>query len=136
LIQRNSESKPLLREAMAIDEKKLGRENPLAATSVINLARAICRGSGDPGEGERLATRAIRLLAKDSGAQSWQVAQARVTHGICLTRLGRYDDAEREIRGGMQTMERLLGPSHWRVDSARVRMAELERARGQSGAAR
>ncbi|MEX2109529.1 MAG: serine/threonine-protein kinase [Gemmatimonadaceae bacterium] len=123
------EARSLLREALATDQKKLGRDNPAVATDLVNLSRAICRGSGDFEEGAQMSARAGALFAKHFGAESWMVGQARINRGDCLRRLRRFDEAERELYSGLQLLEKAFGNSHRRIDSARVRLEELERAR-------
>ena len=61
------------------------------------------------------------------------VVSVKVVPGTCLMRLRRLDDAERELRAGLGELERALGPSHWRVDTARVRLDELKRMRNPTG---
>jgi serine/threonine protein kinase/Tfp pilus assembly protein PilF len=125
---RASEAQAVLREAVSIDERKLGRDHPAVAIDLLNLARAVCR-QPPASDGALLAARAVRILTAHSGRDSWETGQARVVLGTCLTLERRLVDAERELRAGLQRLERHLGPGHWRVDSARARLAELERLR-------
>ena len=97
-------------------------------TVLMNLALAGCRGRATEADAA-LAGRAMDIFSR-SDPGSWMVAQARVFRGTCLTRLGHFAEAERELRGGLQVLERILGPKSGRVDTAKVRLAELERARG------
>ncbi|MDH5235425.1 MAG: tetratricopeptide repeat protein [Gemmatimonadota bacterium] len=121
------ESQTWLRRALATDEQKLGRDNPAVAIDLLNLAFAICRG-GATDEGAAVAARAAEIFARTEPG-SWAQGAARVARGACLTDLGRFDEAERELRAGTRILERVLGPTHRRVDSARARMAELDQAR-------
>ena len=126
------EAEGLMRRALAVDERKLGRENPAVGTDLLNLSLTLCRRGPSP-EGDALSARANRIIAAHERAGAWAVGQAQVVRGTCLMRLRRFDEAERELRGGLATLERALGPSHWRVDTARVRLDELERMRRRAG---
>lgn len=124
---RTSEAQVFLRRALAIDERKLGPNNPGVGIDLVNLAQTICRGSATE-EGVFLADRAARVFEKADPA-SWMQGQARLVRGQCLTRLSRFDEAERDLTFALHSLEHALGPRHRRVDSARVRLAELEHAR-------
>jgi tetratricopeptide (TPR) repeat protein/predicted Ser/Thr protein kinase len=121
------EAEVLFRRALASDERKLGADHPSVGIDLINLANVSCRW-GDAARGEPAARRAVKIFTSKSTPSGWEVAQARVILGICLTRLRRFAEADTELRGGIQGLEGALG-SHWRIDSARVRLAELERLR-------
>ncbi len=121
------EAQALMRRALAIDDRKLGRDNPGVAIDLMNLAQSICR-SGATNEGVTLAQRAADIFAR-TDPTSWAQGQARVVRGSCLTALMRYDEAERDLRAGMQWLVKGLGPAHRRVDSAKVRLTELALAR-------
>jgi tetratricopeptide (TPR) repeat protein len=116
-----------LRRALAADERKLGPDNPAVGTDALNLAQNICRAKPTQ-EGAALAKRAVTVF-QHADPTSWALGQAHVVHGTCLTGLGRLDDAERELTSGLAVLVRVLGPSHRRVDSAKVRIAELAEAR-------
>lgn len=124
---KHDEAVALLRRALAVDEQKLGRENPAVAIDLLNLSHAICRRRGTP-EAITLASRAARIFAA-SDPDSWSVGQARLQLGRCHLALGQLDAAERELKVAMNLLERALGPAHRRVDSARVYLGEVERAR-------
>jgi serine/threonine-protein kinase len=127
---RFDEAKVFLRDALLTDQRKLGGEHPEVGLEMMNLAKAICRGSSEYEEGERWAARAETILSKQPKDRAWTVGQARIMRGTCLTRLGRYAEAESEILNGTRALTAEFGASHWRVDSARARLTELERARG------
>jgi serine/threonine protein kinase len=132
---RFDEAKAVLRDALLADERKLGKNNPTVGAEMLNLSKAICRGSSSYQEGEQWAAEAIGILARQPGP-AWPVAQARVMRGVCLARLGRYDDAEREIGAGIAGLTAELGATHWRVDSARVRLREVQESRSAHRSAR
>lgn len=134
--RRNVEAEALLRQALAIDERTLGREHPDLAPSLINMARVICGGTGaasasSAAEAAEMARRAVQILTRDAGSGTWHAAAARVATGECLTMQRRFPEAEAEIVAGRQGLERALGPTHWRVDSARVRLRSLYLAWGK-----
>ena len=128
----HAEAQRLIRRALETDERKLGRDNPAVGIDLVNLSLALCRAGPSP-EGDALAVRAERILAAHDSAGSWPLGQVKVVRGTCLMRLRRLDDAERELRAGLGELERALGPSHWRVDTARVRLDELKRIRNPTG---
>jgi serine/threonine protein kinase len=124
---RADEAQVFLRRALSIDERKLGTNNPGVGIDLLNLAQTICRGRATE-EGAAFADRAARIFAK-ADPRSWMQGQARLVRGQCLTRLSRFDEAERDLKVALQYLEQGLGSTHRRVDSARVRLAELEEAR-------
>ena len=126
-IGKTSDAQVYLRRALAIDERKLGANNPGVGIDLMNLGQAICRGTATA-EGASLGERAADIFRRGQPG-SWMEGQARVLRGHCLTRLGRFDEAEKELQLGMKYLEQGLGPKHRRVDSARVRLAELAAAR-------
>jgi hypothetical protein len=54
-----------------------------------------------------------------------------VTGGRCLSQLGRFTEAERALLAGLRALQQTLGDTHWRVDSARVRLRDLYLAWGK-----
>jgi len=127
-----AEAQTFLRRALAVDERKLGPDNPGVGIDALNLAQSICRGRATE-EGAALAERAARIFARTDPA-SWTQGQARIVRGTCLTGLSRFDEAERDLRAGLRILERVLGPTHRRVDFAKERLSELQRARAATPA--
>ena len=107
------EAQVFLREALEADERKLGADHPEVGAELINLAKAICRGSSHYEDGERFAARAANVFAKAAGPESWPVGQARVMRGTCLTRLRRFGEAESEVRSGIGVLSKEFGATHW-----------------------
>lgn len=127
---RPAEAEGFLRRAYLTDQRKLGPDHPALGADLLNLSRVLCR-TGKAEEGEAMARRSARILARDAGPDSWPVAQARVTTGVCLTFLRRFAEAEAEILAGLRGIEAKLGRSHWRADTARVRLRTLYTAWGK-----
>jgi len=124
-----AEAETLFRRAAAADERKLGAESAALAADLVNLAFVSCR-AGDARRGESAARRALAIFSKHGSPSGWEAAQTRVTLGRCLIRLQRYDEAQILLLAGRDGLSRSLGATHWRVDSARARLVDLDRARG------
>jgi tetratricopeptide (TPR) repeat protein len=132
---RRFEAEELLRRALAADERKLGPDHPAVAVDLGNLARVACT-EPPSADGLSLAERAVRLQTMHAGAEAWETGQARVFVGQCHAVGRRFDDAERELRAGLRLIESALGTGHWRADSARARLAQLDRLRRRAGITR
>jgi len=128
-----AEAESLLRQAIASDERKFGPEHPVVAIDLINLANVSCR-AGKGTAGEPVARRAMDIFRRHGSPSGWELAQVKVILGICLTSLRRYPEADAELRAGIEGLEAALGASSWRVDSARARLGDLQRAwKGRPG---
>jgi serine/threonine protein kinase/Flp pilus assembly protein TadD len=127
---RPAEAESLFRRNVRVDQGKLGRDHPAVAVDLINLAGLVCR-TGGTAEAVELARRAQQIFERHHGPSSWEAAQARVTGGRCLSQLGRFTEAERALLAGLRALQQTLGDTHWRVDSARVRLRDLYLAWGK-----
>ena len=90
------EAETAMLEAVEIYSGTLGESDVSTALATLHLATVL----DDSGESERAAElfpQAIEALRARYGGDHWQVANARNRYGLCLLRLGRLEQAEREL---------------------------------------
>jgi len=97
------------RQAVALKEKILGRENPDVAISLGNWASALAKLKRLP-EALEISERAVRIADKSLGPSHPNAAFQRVSHAEILNAAGRFADAERFARASIQVFEREAGP--------------------------
>ena len=90
---RPSEVEPLLRRALAIDEKSYGSDHPEVATDLNNLA-GLLRQTNRPGEAEPLVRRALAIAEKSYGPDHPKVATALNNLAELLRMTNRLPEAE------------------------------------------
>ena len=101
----------MLREAIAIKEKLLGREHPSLATSLNNLANVL-RSMGRTAETEPLYRGSMAIQEKAFGRDHPHVATSWHNLGVVLREAGRYDEAEPLLRDAVAIWSATLGPDH------------------------
>src|SRR6185503_14739574 len=124
------QAESIYRRALAIDERKLGKDHPNVGRTLVNLSLLRC-SHGDASAGLPMAQRALAILSKESPADGWQLAAARNVMGVCLTTAKRYPEAEIAFTQALHTLEKALGPAHWRTDSTRARLRRMYVAWGK-----
>jgi len=67
------------------------------------------------------------------GATHPYVAIFRNNYGECLTKLGRYDEALKELRESQEGLVAAFGPEHDRVKKSLARIAAAETRTAQKG---
>lgn len=131
--QRAHEAIAHLETAIAI-RQELAPDAPTTRHSLANLADALS-AAGRPAEAEPLLR---DLLAKDAqrlGTRHVDVGDRRLTLGIALRKLGRFDEAHRELTAARDLFADLLGADHARVADVIMNLATLERDRRRPRAA-
>ena len=79
---RLAEAEPLMRRALAIDEKSFGPEHPNVAISLNNLAQLL-QATNRLAEAEPLMRRALAIDEKSFGPEHPNVARASTTWRRC-----------------------------------------------------
>ena len=104
---RPSEVEPLLRRALAIDEKSYGSDHPEVATDLNNLA-----GLLRPSEAEPLFRRALAIDEKSYGPDHPEVATDLNNLAVLLSQTNRPSEAEPLYRRALAIDEKSYGPDH------------------------
>jgi non-specific serine/threonine protein kinase/serine/threonine-protein kinase len=125
-----AEAESTYRRVIAIDRRKLGRDHPNVAISLANLSMLLCQ-RGRPAAGSPMADTAMGVARRHFHQDSWQLWATQNAVGICHAAAGRYQEAEATLLTVLRAYQRLLGPSHWRIDSTRARLSRVYRAWGK-----
>ena len=104
-------AEPLLRRALAIQEKTLGPEHPETATSLNNLAYLL-ESTGDYAAAEPLCRRALAVREQVLGPEHPDSATSCSDLAGLLADKGDYAAAEPLCRRALAISERVLGPEH------------------------
>jgi tetratricopeptide (TPR) repeat protein len=124
------EAEPLYKQALEIDEKALGRENPTVATYLNNLA-LLYYSQGKYAEAEPLYKRALAIDEKLLGPSHPDVAAALGNLGLLYSSQGKYAEAEPLYKRALAIDEKTLGPEHPTVAIRLNTLAELYRVQGK-----
>jgi CHAT domain-containing protein/Tfp pilus assembly protein PilF len=119
----------LLRTAMTVADATTGIEPLFLAGLALDLGgNALERH--DDGAARAWYERALREFARATGASVPGGAMARSRLALVAERAGRYEEAERTLRGALDDLERSLGPHHpWYLRS----LATLANLRDDAG---
>ena len=102
---------------------------PALASGLYDLGR-LRLDAGDPGAAEPLLRESLRMVRQMESLTGMLAADAAGTLGVCLTRLGRLEEAESLLADSLAQYERRLGETHPRVAQARRRLAEVMGSEG------
>jgi tetratricopeptide (TPR) repeat protein len=108
---RHAEAEPLMRRALAIDEKSFGPDHPNVAVALNNLA-VLLHVTNRLVEAEPLMRRALAIFQKSLGPEHHKVANALANLGELLRVTSRLTEAEPLLRGALSIHEKSLGPEH------------------------
>lgn len=106
-----ADAEPLLREALAIHEKSLGREHPDIGIRLNDLANLL-RHTGRHSEAERLYRESLAISEKAHGHEDPKVAVTLNNLANLLRQTGRYAEAEPLLREALKISEGKLGRKH------------------------
>ena len=110
-LARFSEAEPLIRRALAIDEKNLGQDHPVVARDLSNLAQLLQATNRLP-EAEPLMRRALVFLEKGLGREHPRVATGLNNLAQLLQATNRLPEAESLMRRALAIDEKSLGKDH------------------------
>lgn len=117
------EAETLYRETLAIQTESKSTYSESFSTR-NNLAMLLMR-QGDLVNAEREFITVLDATTETLGAEHPYVNIFGNNYGECLTRLGRYADAERMLLNTHARLAKALPPGHGRLVKARARLAEL-----------
>jgi eukaryotic-like serine/threonine-protein kinase len=132
--ERVADGRAALERAEEIRRQTLGTEHPLYAATVGALGDALA-SEGRLEEGLHKAQRAIEILtAHDENPVA--TASHRVDMAEILVALGRFEEAEREVKTALEVLQPALGPEHPHVGEAHGVLAAIAASRGDVAAVR
>ena len=123
----HDQTEPLLRRALAIDEKSFGPEHPDVATRLNNLA-LLLRATNRLAEAEPLYRRALAIQEKSFGPDHPNVATGLNNLAVLLRATNRLAEAEPLYRRALAIDEKNFGPDHPNVAIRLNNLALLLRA--------
>jgi len=123
------EADSLFLRALEIDEATFGSGHPNVALDKLNLGTHYC-DTGRPEMGVDLTADALRVLRATLDSGQFEIGVAGSAYGMCLGRMGRFTEGERELLEALRIVAEALGPDHARLHRIRVRLADLYDAWG------
>jgi len=120
----HKEAEPLMRRALAIDEKSYGPEHPEVATHLNNLA-SLLQATNRLAEAEPLMRRALAIDEKSYGPEHPNVACNLNNLAQLLEATNRRAEAEPLMRRVVTIVERSYGAEHPNVATALNNLASL-----------
>ncbi|HKQ80032.1 MAG TPA: serine/threonine-protein kinase [Blastocatellia bacterium] len=127
---RLEEAESLSRDALEIRRRWLGEDHPETILILVGLA-SILRDKGDCRAALPMYEEGIRRATALLGPDHLDVAGHKMSYGPCLTKLGRYRDAEEQLLTAHTRLQTVLGQQHWRTKLSLRRLVELYEAWGK-----
>jgi tetratricopeptide (TPR) repeat protein len=124
LLVKPAEAEPLLRRALAIQEKSLGPTHPETAVTLNNLANVLL-ATGRAAQAEPISRRALAALEAALGPTHMRIAISASNLGDILRARKDYSGARRLYERALAIEEDLHGPRHSVVDSYVLNLADL-----------
>ncbi len=125
------EAASMYREVIDIRERASGGVDPETWSPINNLAMLLMNNDGLE-EAEELFEKLMGMCEALLPPNHYYLALFRNNYGECLTKLGKYDDAQRAFQLSHPVIEATFGTTHPRTQKSRARMSALEQARNQS----
>ncbi len=98
-------AEPLLRDVVK-DQQAATQDSPAIANALTSLGWALIENSKE-NEAEPILREALKLRNDDLGRSHWETAYTQNLLGACLSRLGRFDDAEPMLLESYDTLHSL-----------------------------
>jgi serine/threonine-protein kinase len=125
-----NEAERLYREALAICRHRLGDDHPQTIFKLVGLA-SVLRDKNDCHAAEPLFKEAIRFGETSRQPNPRDLAGYRSAYAPCLTKLGRFREAEDQLRAAHTGLRATLGERHYATRLTIKRLAELYEAWGK-----
>jgi tetratricopeptide (TPR) repeat protein len=126
-------AEPLLKRALAIREKALGPEHPETAKTLSDLS-LLYFFEKNPAAAENYAQRALPLEQKAFGTESLEVSTTLNRLGISERDLGKFKEAETNLKRALTIREEKSAPDSWIVISLE-NLASVYSVQGQDAKA-
>jgi tetratricopeptide (TPR) repeat protein len=124
------EAEPLMRRALAIDEKNYGLDHPNVARDLSSLAQLLLR-TGRLEEAEVLMRQALTIDEKNFGKDHPNLARDLIILAQSLQGMNRVVEAEPLVRRAIDIDEKAFGPNHPNVARDLSNLAQLLQATGR-----
>ena len=102
--QRFDEALPLIEQAIAVDQSRLGPTHPQIADDFADLG-LVYAGLGRDGEAAQALTYAVELLNRGAGKDTSRVAYAELELANVLRRLGQTEDADAAFKDAKRILD-------------------------------
>jgi tetratricopeptide (TPR) repeat protein len=102
--QRFDEALPLIEQAIAIDQSRLGPTHPQIADDFADLG-LVYAGLGRDGEAAQALTYAVELLNRGAGKDTSRIAYAELELANVLRRLGQTEDADAAFKDAKRILD-------------------------------
>jgi tetratricopeptide (TPR) repeat protein len=119
-----------LRTALALHEALGKGRKPDAAVTLERLGRVLMN-RGEFAEAEPILRECLELRRQSLGAAHWLTYHTENEWGVCLARLGRYDEAEEALAASHAGLHSAFGAEDERTEAARQRLADLYESWGK-----
>ncbi|MBN8739223.1 MAG: hypothetical protein BGP24_09365 [Lysobacterales bacterium 69-70] len=126
---RSGEALPLFRQALAIADRKMGKDSISYAVMLNNLAVAQ-RRLGDYAAAERSYAQAMPLFRKTWPARDRVLCRVLADYGVLLTRMGKLDAAREPLLASYRDRAAAQGDDAEDTTLSLIALAELERRSG------
>ena len=123
-----AEALPLLQEVVAARGHGLVEESPELAAAYALLGRALAQ-QGRFQDALAAARESRRLRVGVMGADHPLVYASDNVIGDILARMGQHEEAQQVLTSSLAGLERTAGPTHFRTQQARERLARLQSSR-------
>ncbi len=120
----------LLRESLVMKQRLLGPSHPSTAVSLQNVADVL-EAKGDLAGAERYYRDALDVLTKALPATHWRLGSVRAGYGSCLTKMGRYPEAEALLLTAHDGLKASVGEKNTRTRKAVESLVALYEAWGR-----
>jgi tetratricopeptide (TPR) repeat protein len=120
----HADAEPLMRRALALDERTFGPDHPKVAIHLNNLA-ALLHATNRLAEAEPLMRRALAIDERGLGPEHPNVAIRLSNLAALLQATNRLAEAEPLLRRALAVAERSLGPEHSNVARDLNNLAQL-----------
>jgi len=127
---RHAQAEEILRETLRIQRGAETPDRSRLANTLAGLGRVLL-ARDRPSDAEPLLRESLALRRKAT-LPGWQVAHTAGVLGGCLTRLERYDEAEKLLVDSLPVLEEALGRKHPQTIQALSRLAALYEAKGDA----
>ena len=122
------ESASLADSAFTVLDRDYGPDVQLAPYALLLRGQARCQ-TDDPATGQPDLEEALARRSRMLGEDHWLVANTRALLGMCLTKLGRFDEAAIELAAARAQLAEKLGEGSEKTVAADGYIRELEAAR-------
>jgi tetratricopeptide (TPR) repeat protein len=119
-----SDAESLLRRALDIREKQLGKDHPDVAQSLNNLA-SLLRAQGNYSDAEPLYRRALEIREKALGKDHPSVAVSLWWMGVLHEQKGNFVEAEKLYRRALQIYLKVFGEKHPNTQNLKKYLQDL-----------